>query len=515
MGANGFLTVLALLVAGYSLLSDIKRLDFKLRVSKFDYLMAIGLIGAILIVIYSPVLLSFKVIEPIGWYWGFDEETMSFSCLTALVLLFSWKAAGKKLPSSNFEQWASSSERLLREKKFTELGFLLNKYHGQLFSVIYNQVWYVKIHGFLYPDPVLISLTASPKNPFYKPTIDFFRLQLAKLFPSNCNKQDAIEQSLSRIFKSKSFVIFLAETYPLIAAEASILRFRGDNEYVKNLFEALISKPTSPLYRELRDNQNCSHTGEYYLDESNTLLNFYLKNISIASDLRIYNPIADFVLEYIKDHKGKDDFYNQPNDRFSEGESRWESPIFIGTCFFEVMISQAISQRYKDHMWLMYCDVFIGEILNSIDRSSEVDMGREFPSRYDYLIYNLFSACDRWVSSVEHVINQPKPFKDAQHYPEYWAAKTLGSMLRKIIKSDKMYNHQKDYFLDIVLRRVRDLDHKDFQVYSTLIIDNCIRPAEHSAVDHDVIAILHQLYRNTDHVLKSHTSTFEVEMGKY
>lgn len=515
MGANGLLTVLALLVAAYSLLSDIKRLDFKLRVSSFDYLMAIGLVGAILLVIYSPVILSFNVIEPIGWFWGFDEETMSFSCLTALVLLFSWKAAGKKLPSSNFEQWASSSERLLREKKFTELGFLLNKYHEQLFSVIDNQVWYVKAHAFLYPVPALISLNANPKIPFYKPTIDFVRLQLAKLFPSNCSKQDAIEQSLSRIFKSKPFVNFLVETYPLIAADASLLRFRDDDEYIRNLFEALISKPSSPLYRELRDNQNCSHTGEYYLDESNPLLNFYLKDIAVASDLRVYKPVGDCVVAYIKAHKGQDSFYNQPNDRFSEGEKRWDCPIFIGTCFFEVMISQAIFQRHKDHMWLMYCDSFIGEILNSLDRSSEVDIDREFPSRYDYLIYNLFSACDRWVGAVEHVFNKPKPFKGAQHYPEYWAAKTLGSMLRKIIKSDKMNNHQKDYFLDIVLRRMKDLDHKELQVYSALIFDNCIRPAEHSAVDHDIITVLHELYRDADHVLKSNTSTFEIEISKY
>lgn len=515
MGANGLLTVLALLVAGYSLLSDIKRLDFKLRVSKFNYLMATGLVGSILIVIYSPVILSFNVIDPIGWYWGFDEETMSFSCLTALVLLFSWKAAGKKLPSSNFDQWANSSERLLREKRFTELGFLLNKYHEQLFSVIDNQIWYVKVHDSLFPEPVLISLGADPKTSFYQPAIDFFRLQFVKFFPSNCKKQDVIEQSLSRIFKSKSFVNFLAETYPLIAVDASLLRFRGDDEYVKSLFEALISKPSSPLYRELRDNQNCSYTGEYDLDESNPLLNFYLKDIAIASDLRIYNPIADFVMEYIKAHKGKDDFYNQPNDRFSEGESRWESPIFIGTCFFEVMISQAIFQRYKDHMWLMYCDSFIGEILNSLDRSSDVDMDREFPSRYDYLIYNLFSACDKWVGTVEYVIDENKPFKDFQHYPEYWAAKTLGSMLRKIINSDKMNTHQKDYFLDIVLRRMKDLDHKDLQVFSTLVFDNCIRPAEYSAVDNDVIAVLHQLYRDTDHVLKSHTSTFKIELSKY
>ena len=122
MGANGLLTVLALLVAGYSLLSDIKRLDFKLRISKFNYLIAVGLVASILIVIYSPVILSFDVIEPIGWYWGFDEETMSFSCLTALVLLFSWKAAGKKLPSSNIEESVDNS----RQGKKLSLNIIIN-----------------------------------------------------------------------------------------------------------------------------------------------------------------------------------------------------------------------------------------------------------------------------------------------------------------------------------------------------------------------------------------------------
>lgn len=57
------------------------------------------------------------------------------------------------------------------------------------------------------------------------------------------------------------------------------------------------------MYRELRDNQNRSYTGEYALDESNALLNFYLNDIRMAIDLKIWKPVGDYVISYIKKTK--------------------------------------------------------------------------------------------------------------------------------------------------------------------------------------------------------------------
>ncbi|NAX48094.1 hypothetical protein CAG70_13990, partial [Photobacterium halotolerans] len=81
MAENGFLAVIAILISGYSLLSEERRLDLKLRTSRLDYFIVGVLSSLILIVIYSPVIIRLNYFEPISWQWGFDEKSASFSFL--------------------------------------------------------------------------------------------------------------------------------------------------------------------------------------------------------------------------------------------------------------------------------------------------------------------------------------------------------------------------------------------------------------------------------------------------
>jgi len=513
MDANGLLTVLAILVAGYSLLSDEKRLDIRLRISWLDWLILGLSILFVLIIIYMPVIKSFELFVPLPWMFGFNEETTTFAVLVFIIFFFGNKVLGKKLSKTKLHAWKYVSDRLLREKKFSELAYLLEKYHMQLIKWIRHDVWYVNLHRFIQPKliPTIIMMAGKEKRPLS----DSLRIGLAKLVPDHSNMQDIIKMSISRILKSKSFVAYLAETHPMVAARFTSVRFRDDDEFITIYFEALISHPESALYRELRDNQNCSYTGEYYLDESNSLLNYYLKNVDMACNLSIWQPIAEYVIVFIQNQKGKDNIYNQPCDRFSDGDERWSCPIFIGSLFFTVMVSLAIFQRKKDHMWLMYCDNFIEEILKNLDHSPEVDKNREFPSRFDYLLYVIFSACDKWVGAVKYIDYKDVKEEDRKYFTEYWAAKTLGSMLRKLIKSDKLSDSQKSYFLTIAIRRMKSLDQSCHDRYSKLIINNCIREYEHDAVDKDTIDLLEEVYRQVDHVLKSDESTFERLITKF
>lgn len=515
MGATGLLTILAILISGYGLLPDEKRLDIRLRISWLDLLIVSVPVIAILVVIYSPIILSTGYVDGVGWFWGFTEDTMVFSCLLFIILFFGWKLIGSRLPAANYARWGKDSEQYLRSKKFEQLGYLLNKYHGQLFGVIDYQVWYVRTHNFLMPKPILLILKSDEKRPVWEPYIFAVRKFLAKPFPSRCKKQDEVELSVSRLLKSAAFVEYLAEAYPMIAAKASCLRFPDRDEFVATFFKALMSHPGSPLYRELRDNQNCSYTGEYYLDESNQLLNFYFKDISVAQHVGVWQPIGEYVIEYIKKQRGQENFYNQPNDRFSDGEERWSCPIFIGSLFFELMVSFAIFQRAKDHMWLMYADNFLEVILESLNHADDVDKDREFPSKFDYLMYQIFSACDDWVGAAEHLDYEGVPAEDIQHFPEYWAAKTLGSMLRRIVLSEKLPEQQKIYFLEIVVRRMRRLDQTDLGGYAKVIFDHSIRKYEHAVVELDVVSELDRLYSQIDHVLRFGESTFETSVSKY
>lgn len=73
MGTNGSLAVFAILLAWYTLLTDERRVDLKLRTSKLNFLFIIFFTSLILVVIYSKVLLSIFPIKPIPWILGFNK----------------------------------------------------------------------------------------------------------------------------------------------------------------------------------------------------------------------------------------------------------------------------------------------------------------------------------------------------------------------------------------------------------------------------------------------------------
>ncbi|MCP2225804.1 hypothetical protein OKW12_001203 [Pseudomonas silensiensis] len=512
MDANGLLSVLAILVAGYTLLSEGKRLDINLRMSWIDWTVIGSLTLVILIIIYSPVILTLNLFKPIKWYWGFNEQTTIFTCLIAMLIFVVIKMISTTIPPANYSKWSVISERLLREKKLPELGYLLNKHHIQLFTIANRTPWYVQFHNSINPKhQALLAQFNQSKTP---PRLYFLRTMLCSVLPSEGSTQTIAAGSISRLLKSRMFVAYLSETYPIVAARATLVRFRDNDEFNSIFFETLISNPNSPLYRELRDNQNCSYTGEYFLDESNALISFYFKDASIAEKVSLWKPTGDFVIQFIKENKGKENFYNQPNNNFSDGEARWSCPIFMCSLLFEVMISAAIFQRINYHMWLMYVDSFTREILESLDHHPTVDKSREFPSKYDYLLYNIFSACDNWVKTVEYLDYTDRSLGDRQNFPEFWAAKTLGQMLRRIIKSEKISDRQKIYFLEISLRRMEKLDNSGFNTYSQIIFNNCVREYEGDKADHIFLYVLNDLYKKSDIIFRYTQSTFETELSK-
>ncbi|HDC4400927.1 TPA: hypothetical protein O8L50_002801 [Enterobacter kobei] len=296
--------------------------------------------------------------------------------------------------------------------------------------------------------------------------------------------------------------------------KATCLWFRDRDEYFTNFFTYLISNPNSIMYRELRDNQNRSHTGEYALDESNTLLNFYLNDIRTAISVGIWKPVGDYVVSYIKKQKGNSNFYNQPDNYFSSSDERWECPIFVGLVFFDVMISTAIFKRSKDHMWLMYYRYFLEEIIESHKISEDIDVNREFPMRFDYLIYELIYNCNIWVGATEYLCYNDWTTDEIKQSPEYHASITLGAMMRLIITSDKLLKNQKTYLLEIIIKRMNSLDQNKKSFYSEAIFINLTRSSSWSGVDTNAVSELRQLYKSVDHVLKIKKSTFEVELSK-
>lgn len=511
MGANGSLAVFAILIAWYTLLTDERRVDLKLRISKINILFVIIFTLVILVIIYSKVLLDIFPIKPIPWVLGFNEDTLAFTCLCIIIAFFGLKTLGKRIPKANLTYWISVSEKYMRAKKIEQLGYLFDKYHEQLFDVISSKKWYVRVHDYL--NPSLFHMIVD-REKIKKIRFNKIKKILSKFFPYEDKNQEAIQLNISKLLKSKNFTHYLIDTYPHVAMKASCLRLRDNNEYNTNFFTYLISNQNSIMYRELRDNQNRSHTGEYALDESNALLNFYLNDIRIAISVGIWKPVGDYVVSYIKKQKGSSNFYNQPDNYFSSSDERWECPIFVGLVFFDVMVSTAIFKRSKYHMCLMYYHHFLKEILENHEISEIIDVNREFPMRFDYLIYELIHNCNVWAGATEHLDYDKWAIEEINQSPEYVASTTLGEMMFLIIKSGKLQDDFKIYILEMIIKRMRSFDNNNKSFYSNIIFTNLIRPYSYSKVDANAVNELRKLYKGVDHFLKNKSSTFEVELSK-
>ena len=511
MGANGLLAVFAILLAWYTLLTDERRVDLKLRISKINILFMIILTSVILVIIYSKVLLDIFPIKPIPWVLGFNEDTLAFTCLCIIIAFFGLKTLGKRIPKANLTFWVRISEKYMRAKKIEQLGYLFDKYHEQLFYIISSKQWYVRVHDYLNPSlfKMIVDRGKIKKIRFIKT-----RKILSKPFPHEDKNQEAIQLNIAKLLKSKIFTHYLIDTYPHVAMKASCLFLRDNDEYNTSFFTYLISNPNSIMYRELRDNQNRSHTGEYALDESNALLNFYLNDIRIAISVGIWKPVGDYVVSYIKKQKGSSNFYNQPDNYFSSSDERWECPIFVGLVFFDVMVSTAIFKRSKDHMWLMYYRYFLKQILENHEASESIDMNREFPMRFDYLIYELIHNCNVWAGAAEYLDYDKWTIEEIKQSPEYFASTTLGEMMFLIIKSKKIQDGPKIYLLEIIIERMKSFDNNKMPFYSEVIFTSLIRPYSYSKVDAYAVNELRKIYKGVDHVLKNKNSTFEIELSK-
>ena len=173
------------------------------------------------------------------------------------------------------------------------------------------------------------------------------------------------------------------------------------------------------------------------------------------------------------------------------------------------MVSKAIFDRHQDHMWLMYLERFVDEILNNYEPKSDTDFEREFPTHFDFLIYSIISTCCDWAKTPVHLtIIKDLTERDKEGYPEYWAAKTLGQILRKVIVSPKQKDRQCIYYLTMVVRLMNELDKSNHDYYSKVIMNSLLKQYDYSQPDQVIVTKLIDYYQEVDHVLRDRSSTF-------
>jgi hypothetical protein len=514
MDASGLFTVLGIFIAIITLISEERRQDFFLRASIKYWLFFIILNLIALGLIYSSVIISVLQIEPFEYIWGFDEKTAVLSCVISMGFLFNYKLFGKKLPSTQYKNWVDISYSLLRVKKYHVLSYLLENYLEQFLNIINKRTNYENFISIIYKNSRL-----STHEILQFPVIQVGKgrklkfLILGKflsILPEEIGNKSKIFKSIERLLKSSSFLDYLIETHPAIPVKlTSSTSFLRLDEFTDKFFKGLIAKKNSQLYRELKDNQHFMYSTGYRIEPENFILDNYFSDPENAIKANIWKPVGDYVCDFIKQQKGKDNFYNSYCESYIYTEEPWECPIFVGIQFFDVMVKSAIYKKIDDHMWLMYYEYFLDEILKNLDRTENSEILQEFPLKFDYLIYNIVSNCSDWVEASEYLYRG-----EVNIIPLEEASYCLGALIRKVLKSIHIDDLQKIYYLEIMLKTMRALDDKQHSRLSQQIFQTLIRKFRHDSPDID-ITWLRNIYSQVDHVLRLSGSTFDTEIKKY
>lgn len=513
MDASGLFTVLGIFIAIITLISEEKREDFFLRASNKYWLSFIVLNLIALSLIYSSVIISVFSLEPLDYFWGFDEKTSVLTCVILMSFLFNYKLFGTKLPSSQYGKWVDDSYSFLRIKKYHVLSYLLEKYLEQFLNIINKRTSYEKFissiyrHSRLSTHELLQFPQVQVSNGRKLKFLIFKKIYI--ILPKEIGYKSKIYKSIERLIKSSSFLDYLIETHPAIPVKlTSSSTFLQIDEFTDNFFKGLIANKNSQLYRELKDNQHFMYSTGYRIEPENFILDYYFSDPQNAIRANIWKPVGNYICDFIKEQKGKNNYYNNYCDSFSYTEEPWKCPIFVGIQFFDVMVKSAIYKKIDDHMWLMYYEYFLDEILKNLDRTENSEIWQEFPLKFDYLIYNMISNCSDWVEASEYLYRD-----DINIIPLEEASYCLGTLIRKILKSNKIDDHQKIYYLEIMLKTMRALDNKKHSRLSQQIFQTLIRKFRDDAPDVD-ITWLWNIYSQVDHVLRLSESTFDKEIKK-
>jgi len=177
-------------------------------------------------------------------------------------------------------------------------------------------------------------------------------------------------------------------------------------EFLGLYINELLSYRTSVFYAELANNQNKPFNNRYVLAPGNRLLRFFLADARVAYSMNIYKPVGDYALRELDQlaRNPEIDPYNQvPEDDF-DSRGRWQSPVFATIRFFDIMVVEALFQGIEWHMWLYYIPHMVERMVRNYKPSDPlVSEEKDWPVKYNFLIYEALSAQCHWIKAVEHV----------------------------------------------------------------------------------------------------------------
>jgi hypothetical protein len=422
------ITVLTLIAAVLAITPRERLLDIRVRVRNFDWLVIIASALLVIGLEFYEFLQAHCSWLPAKelWWRGITPKNATYLVVLCEAAILGIRLRWAKLTPGKMQTFRDLIEELYWNENYSELFALLQNHLKSLFRIYRGDFFIPRVQARLHPLRSLHAslsmvneLRESPGLPalararnarlrsFYglvRSTLEFWAWRVVRRLPTSVEAQESAREIVRGIFLSPKFLTALAFTRPYLGLEIIQLSKNSfeRSDFVDLFVKELLRDSHSIFFREIQNNQNVR--GERYeMVDSNRFLYFFLSDVKVAKELGIYKPIGDYVITYLENltrHR-EDDPYNEPYDNDFEQAGAWRSPLFVCVRFFDIMVREALFQKMFWHMWLYYFPL----ICERIERNYRLDdplveAEYEFPTRYAYVLYQMFSALRDWIHAL-------------------------------------------------------------------------------------------------------------------
>ncbi len=163
-------------------------------------------------------------------------------------------------------------------------------------------------------------------------------------------------------------------------------------EFIQLYMAELMRETSSVLYQELADSGSL-FSGEYLIPDTRRVLYLLFSDAQFARK----NAYLDLL--------GRDsasDPYNRPPEEIPDWAP--DSPLYAGVRFFDIMVRAALYQGIQWHMWLYYFPPMTRKIVRNYRLVDPfANPNDEFPVRYSFLLYQMFSILEDWVLELRQL----------------------------------------------------------------------------------------------------------------
>lgn len=483
MTLDGLLTLLALLVAAWGIISRSQRLDIKLRASRVTYAVCITSLICVLSLHYSQYLERLGI--PLATWLrqgGIAPADGSFAIIVFAALFVGVRLTRFRLTPRRIHSLLELAEELAAANEHRHLLRLVDRYIDDVCRISRGDYLRVKLRLSLSEQSRFFSSASWPEtlvaegystvlvkrlsgwmqwmNKRFPRPSHALRSTLVRVLPSYEEESRAASQFLQAVLTRRSFVRFLSANRPYLGASIIRREFFSRPEFLKLFLNEQLRDHSSTLYFEIRNNQQLEGH-QYAIPPDNKLLHTLLANANFASAIAVYQPIGNFMVAHLdRLHLTPSvDPYNAPMLDFHD-EGCFESELWVGITFFDIMVLRALHQGVEWHMWLYYFPPIVEGICANVTVDERTcDPRSEWPNRYCYLLYTMFSAMTKWVEVIRELpIDQPNIrlcSVDATHENENIPKSSIlaiGSSLKSVLVEDKLPEQFRFYLLDMVLR---------------------------------------------------------------